>query len=177
MPTVITHAVLPLAAAAAIGRKRIPCSLAFAGAALAMVPDLDVIGFRFGVAYADTWGHRGATHSLAFAAIVATALALLRREWRTPAAWCFLFASAASHGLLDTLTDGGMGVALFWPLDSTRYFAAVTPIRVSPIGVRFFTIRGLETAQSEFLWFWLPALILVIITSACRNNGRLPHRE
>ena len=30
-----------------------------------------------------------------------------------------LFATAvvASHGLLDTLTDGGRGVALLWPFD------------------------------------------------------------
>ena len=34
---------------------------------LSLLPDADVIGFRFGVRYEDTWGHRGATHSLTFA--------------------------------------------------------------------------------------------------------------
>ena len=32
-----------------------------------MLPDLDVIGFFFGVRYDDMLGHRGITHSLAFA--------------------------------------------------------------------------------------------------------------
>ena len=43
-------------------------------AALAMLPDADVIGFSFGVRYADAWGHRGATHSLAIALIGAAAV-------------------------------------------------------------------------------------------------------
>ena len=34
---------------------------------LSLLPDADVIGFRFGIRYADAWGHRGATHSLLFA--------------------------------------------------------------------------------------------------------------
>ena len=38
-----------------------------AWAALSFLPDADVIGFGLGVRYEDEWGHRGATHSLAFA--------------------------------------------------------------------------------------------------------------
>jgi hypothetical protein len=30
---------------------------------------------------------------------------------------------AASHAGLDTLTGSGLGCALFWPFDLTRYFA------------------------------------------------------
>ena len=34
----------------------------------------------------------------------------------------YLFLSTASHGVLDALTDGGLGVAFFSPFDQTRYF-------------------------------------------------------
>ena len=158
MPTIITHAVVPLALAVAAGPKRIPASVAVAGAALAMVPDADVIGFGFGIDYADTWGHRGATHALAFALLVTAALALIWRQARSPLCFAFLFLAAASHGLLDSLTDGGLGIALLWPVDNARYFAPFTPIRVSPIGADFFSARGLETLVSELAWVWLPCL-------------------
>jgi len=55
----------------------------------------------------------------------------------------YFFLATASHGLLDAMTDGGLGVAFFVPFDKHRYFLPWTPIRVSPIGVgRFFTDRG-----------------------------------
>ncbi|MBT9395525.1 metal-dependent hydrolase [Hymenobacter sp. NST-14] len=50
-------------------------------AACAFLPDADVIGFRFHVAYASCWGHRGLSHSLLAAAGVATgAVRVLRSE-------------------------------------------------------------------------------------------------
>ena len=137
-----------------------PLRVAILGAVLAVAPDADVIGFRLGVGYEDVWGHRGATHSFAFAALVTAAIALVWREARTAGRMLFLFASMASHPLLDMLTDGGHGVALFWPFDTTRYFLPWQPIRVSPIGARFFTARGLETVASELLLIWLPCAIV-----------------
>ena len=109
-------------------------------AALAMLPDADVIGFSIGVRYADPWGHRGAAHSLAIAlagaAVITTIAPALRwPRWRT---WWIATVVLASHGLLDTLTDGGLGCALLWPFDPTRYFAPWRPIPVSPIGLAFF---------------------------------------
>lgn len=162
MPTIITHAVVPIALAVAAGPKRIPASVAVAGAALAMVPDADVIGFGFGIEYADTWGHRGATHALAFALLLTAALAAVWRQARAPLAFAFLLLATASHGLLDSVTDGGLGIALLWPVDNTRYFAPLTPIRVSPIGADFFSARGLETLWSEFAWVWLPCAIFAL---------------
>jgi inner membrane protein len=169
VPTILTHAIVPLAAAAAIGRQRVPLRLAVAGAALAILPDADVLGFKFGVAYADAWGHRGATHSLAFAALLATAAVLVWREWRNTFGWTFLFLAAASHGLLDILTDGGLGVSLFWPVEISRHFFPVTPIRVSPIGTQFFSARGFETVLSELEWVWLPAVLVSIVGGQMRK--------
>ena len=156
MPTIITHAIVPIAAAVALEPQRVPVRLAVAGAVLAMLPDADVLGFKLGVAYADDWGHRGATHSLIFAALLASLSALFWPEIRSGFAWAFLFFAAGSHGLLDMLTDGGLGVALFWPVETVRHFFGITPIRVSPIGAGFFSARGLETVRSELLLVWLP---------------------
>lgn len=51
MPTVVTHAAVPLCIALGLGSKVIPPRLLFAGIILAMLPDADVLSFKFGVAY------------------------------------------------------------------------------------------------------------------------------
>ncbi len=170
MPTIFTHAVVPLAIAVAAGRGHISPKLAVAGAVFAILPDADVVAFRFGIDYADTWGHRGATHSFAFAAICAGALALIWKEARSVLGIAFLTFAMASHGLLDTLTDGGLGAALYWPFDNARIFAPETPVRVSPIGRGFFSARGLETILSELRWIWLPCLGLAGLTWGARKQ-------
>ncbi|MBN8817407.1 MAG: metal-dependent hydrolase [Sphingomonas sp.] len=172
MPTIFSHALIPLAAGAALGRRRVAPAIALAGAALAVLPDLDVIGFRLGIGYESQWGHRGFTHSLVFAALVAGMFALFWRRARSPDAALFLFASMALHPLLDMLTDGGQGVMLLWPFDTTRWFLPWQPIRVSPIGGRFFTTRGLETVWSELLLIWLPALVLLWLAQRHRRARR-----
>ena len=162
MPTILSHALVPLAVAALAGPARISPRVAMGGALLAMLPDADVITFHFGVAYGDTWGHRGAAHSLIFAGLIVTALGTaipkLRQGWTLP----FLFLAMASHGLLDTLTDGGKGVALLWPFSDARLFAPWRPIRVSPIGARFLSLRGLATLISEAQWIWLPCAAIIL---------------
>jgi inner membrane protein len=149
-----------------------------AGAICSVIPDLDVIGFAFGIHYGDSWGHRGFTHSLVFAALLATASVALgfrdavpefSRTWL----WLYFFPAAASHGLLDAMTNGGLGVAFFSPFDTHRYFLPWTPIAVSPIGVaRFFSDRGLAVLRSEFLWIWLPTLLLTAIALLLHSHKR-----
>ena len=43
----------------------------------------------------------------------------------------FFAAITASHGLFDAMTNGGLGVAFFAPLDNARYFLPWRPIPVS----------------------------------------------
>ena len=79
-------------------------------------------------------------------------------------AWIYLFLATASHGLLDCLTNGGLGVALFSPFDARRYFFAFRPIEVSPLGVReFISERGVAVLQSELVWVWLPCAIMAAL--------------
>jgi inner membrane protein len=145
-----------------------------------MVPDVDVIGFRFGIQYGDFWGHRGFTHSLAFAALLAFTVTALAFRQGFPALSRFsicsyLFLATASHGILDAMTDGGLGVAFFAPFDNRRFFLPWTPIRVSPIGVgRFFTARGVAVLQSEILWIWLPAALFAVSVWLLRRESMSP---
>ncbi len=62
--------------------------------------------------------------------------ALFAPELRTKRmiTFVFIFVATASHGLLDMFTNGGLGVALFWPFTDARYFFPVRMIDVSPIG-------------------------------------------
>ena len=145
-----------------------------------MFPDIDVVGFRFGIHYGDFWGHRGFTHSLAFAALLAGTLLVLAFPTGVPSLsrlslWLYLFLATASHGFLDAMTDGGLGVAFFSPFDNKRYFFPWTPIRVSPIGIsRFFSNRGLAVLRSELLWVWVPALMLVAAVWFAQYRSRTP---
>lgn len=118
--------------------------------------------------YGDFWGHRGFTHSLAFAVLLAGVVIVLGFRQALPSVsryylWVYFFLATASHGLLDAMTDGGLGVAFFSPFDNRRYFLPWRPIRVSPIGFgRFFTSHGLAVMKSELLWVWVPAAAVMI---------------
>lgn len=165
MASLISHAVAALGIGASFYKPHLPKRAWVLGVACSILPDADVIGFHFGVRYGDFWGHRGFTHSLLFAALLATLAVLI--VFRNSASGerkllCFyLFLATASHGLLDAMTDGGLGVAFFSPFDTTRYFLPWRPILVSPIGVtRFFSTRGLAVLHGEILWIWLPAVFL-----------------
>jgi len=148
-----------------------------------VLPDADVLGFGLGVAYGDLLGHRGLTHSLAFAALLAwlvLAAAYPARRW--PAArgrlWAYLALATASHGVLDAMTTGGLGVAFLAPFENGRYFFPWRPIAVSPIGVRpFFTRRGLAVLANEALWIGVPAALLAWGAARFRRVGPDPTQD
>ncbi|RSK34638.1 metal-dependent hydrolase [Hymenobacter metallilatus] len=150
-------------------------------AACAFLPDADVIGFKFHVAYASLWGHRGLSHSLLAAAVAATALTG-GLHWRRPALmpplgrlWLLLFLATASHGLLDAMTTGGEGVAFFSPLDTTRYFLGLRPIAVSPIGVKKFVGEwAARVLRSEVQWILLPCALLLVAQYSLRRLRTAP---
>jgi inner membrane protein len=171
MPSIITHAVVPLIVGGVMGRRHISARLLIMGAVLAALPDADVISFKLGIAYTDTWGHRGAAHSIAFALTISCLASVFYKSLHTSLGRCigFLFLAAVSHPLLDACTDGGLGVALFWPFSELRWFMPFRPIEVSPIGLtQFLSQRGWAVLQSEILWVWLPTLGLAAVLLAGR---------
>lgn len=176
MPTVMTHAVVGLGLGRLFTSRRMPPLFWLLAGALPMAPDLDVLAFRLGVPYEVPLGHRGFTHSLAFALLAAApAAALTFRRLAVPFAdWCgLLFVAVASHGLLDACTNGGLGVAFFWPLDDRRFFFPWHPIEVSPIGLGFFSSRGAGVLMSELRWVWLPTAALVVCVELLRRMRRM----
>jgi len=174
MPSAPTHVVATSAIAAFFHRPRVPWHLWFFGALLAVAPDLDVIMFRFGVKYADLLGHRGLTHSLLAAAVVSFVLVLLfYRDGTGPLSWnqvwLFLFLCMASHGVLDALTKGGLGVAFFAPFSAKRYFFPERPLAVSPLDIKaFLTSRGLAILINEMKWVWAPSIGLAAVVLTFR---------
>jgi inner membrane protein len=183
LPSVISHAIAALGMGAAFYRPGTQKRIWVLGAVCSMLPDADVVGFHFGIRYQDFWGHRGFTHSLVFAALLATSVVVIASRPGVPGdrrlLWFYLFLATASHGLLDAMTEGGLGVAFFSPFDTTRYFLPWRPILVSPIGVaRFFSPRGLAVLHSELLWVWLPAALLASVAFLLRRIVRTaPSRE
>jgi inner membrane protein len=139
-----------------------------------MLPDADVVAFAFGVAYEDAWGHRGATHSLAFAALIGAAAAAIapRFGMRRAQTWVLASLVVASHPLLDTLTDGGLGCAVFWPVDLTRYFAPWRPIPVSPLGLAFVSLSGAFVAAVETILF-SPLLVYALRSTSKVRRTRV----
>ncbi|TGE08791.1 metal-dependent hydrolase [Hymenobacter fodinae] len=146
-------------------------------AACAFLPDADVIGFKFHVAYGSLWGHRGLSHSLLAAAVVASCLtglaaALRRNSAGVPVGrvWLLLFLATASHGMLDAMTTGGLGVAFFSPFDTERYFLGMRPIAVSPIGVKNFVGEwAARVLRSEVLWVALPCAAVLLLQRLLRR--------
>lgn len=142
-------------------------------AALSFLPDADVVGFGLGVRYEDPWGHRGATHSLMFALALGIVVGALAPRFGYRALRTGVMATlvVASHALLDTLTDGGLGCALFWPFDLTRYFAPWTPLPVSPIGLGYLSPYGFYVAATELTLF-APLLIYALTKRQATHPAR-----
>lgn len=176
MPTILSHPAVPLALGLALGGKVVSRRLLLAGVVASVVPDLDVIAFRVGISYAHELGHRGISHSILFAVGLAVVAALSSRWLGTSRrlAFAFVLVSGASHGLLDMLTNGGLGVAYFWPFSNERLFFPVQVIEVSPLSLRrFFGPAGAVVLQSEALWIWAPCLFSGLLLRAVRNSRAL----
>lgn len=142
-------------AAARAHQGRFHWKAAVAFSTFSMLPDLDIIAFRFGIPYAAPFGHRGAMHSIAFALLMGVAALGVTRSWKTTLA---LFLTVLSHPLLDMLTDGGLGVALFWPVTAQRFFFPWNPLPVAPLGGGMLSARGLHVLLYEaacFLPLWI----------------------
>jgi inner membrane protein len=144
---------------------------------LSYLPDVDVLGFRFGIPYGAPFGHRGALHSLPAALLCAGVMALVAWCLGLPAAQMALISAlvVASHGILDTFTDGGLGIALLWPFNSTRYFAPWRPIPAAPIGWRILSAHGLALMAHEALLF-APLFLLAAWPRRSRNQEQ-PNNE
>jgi len=164
MPS-LGHVAVGLAAGrlhAGAAGPRLAASAAFT--LLAVLPDVDVLARALGAGRGSPWLHRGALHSLAFAAAAGALAALLlgglgrsRRRMLLTAV-----AVAASHGLLDAFTRGGAGPMLLWPVSTERLLAPWPLLPAAPMGLRFLGARGLEIALQEAVLF-APLIVYALL--------------
>ena len=166
----MTHAMVAVVAGKGVTRGGMSWKFWTLSILCSVLPDADVIAFSFGVPYGHVFGHRGFFHSIFFGIVLAFIVCLgFFRE--TPfvsrdGLILFVYFSllTASHGIIDAFTNGGLGIALLSPFDTSRVFFPVTPIQVSPIGLKaFLSGWGLRTLVSEFVWVWLPALCILFV--------------
>ncbi|MDX2033217.1 MAG: metal-dependent hydrolase [Blastocatellia bacterium] len=138
-----------------------------AGAALAILPDLDLF-FSWVMGMGATV-HGGFTHSLLFAVIAGSLLSMMLREVTVRGFLTYVMA-AASHGLLDSATRREFGGAkLLWPISTEKFRLGLTdyfefyPNTVEPIGPML--ERALDICLYEMMIF----MPLFILTVWCRR--------
>jgi inner membrane protein len=175
MPTIFSHAVFASALGKASQWNELGARFWVLTILCSIVPDFDVIAFRFGISYTNMLGHRGVTHSILFAIVTGVLVSLLFFA-RSAVAWwklaIYFTLVTLSHPILDMLTDGGLGVALFAPFSNERFFFPWRPIEVSPIGAGFFSGRGIEVMFSEVVWIWMPSAIIIAVSWLARRKSR-----
>ena len=140
----------------------------FAG--LAVLPDVDIVPLALGWPDGGPLGHRGLTHSVLFAVVVAAAAVLAARRLglRRRTTFALALLALGSHGLLDAMNFDGGGVPLLWPLTAERYILPWAPLRALPKGAEMLTVYGLTVLSVELLCF----LPLLIVTQWPRGGRR-----
>lgn len=167
MATIFTHPAIALGIFPWFSSLRHSKSILITGLVLTALPDIDVIGLRLGIDYGDMLGHRGLSHSVFFAAAFCIFLAwYFANKYKVSIApiWIYFTASMASHGALDAMTNGGLGVAFFAPFINDRFFLPWRPIQVSTLNIaHFFQGQGISVLKTELIYIWPPALIMFAI--------------
>jgi inner membrane protein len=140
---------------------------------VSIAADCDFIAFAVGIPYGAPLGHRGATHSLVFAAALTSALALVARARGRSVAHTALTAGIVtlSHPVLDSMTTYGIGCAFLWPFDTTRYLA---PWRIVPTVPSFASLLTFEAFRIGFaeLLIFSPIFIIALWPSHARLQTR-----
>lgn len=176
MATPLSHLAVPLALGVALGPDIVPPGVLALALVCATLPDIDALGLWLGIPYEHPMGHRGLTHSLPFAVALAGVGTLLALNLGAGPGSTFgvLLVSAASHGLLDALTSGGLGVALCSPFSHRRVFLPWRVIEVSPLRPSaLFSRRSLRVLRSEMCWVWGPCGVLALAGMALRRLAGL----
>jgi inner membrane protein len=125
-------------------------------AALAELPDVDVVGVACGFHDHGLFGHRGISHSLFTALVIGLASALLARRFGWPIVRTAVAATlaVASHGVLDACCEGGRGIPFLWPLTDARFHAPWRVLPDAPRGLKMLSRPGLLDLAVEFVIFF-----------------------
>lgn len=133
-------------------------------AGLALLPDVDFLMHAVAPSVG-AFAHRGASHSFAFAMLVGAgiAVAIAPRGGRRAVGWGLLVSALlASHGVLDSLGESDLGVALLWPISDARFLAPWHFLPNPPSWPGLVSALGLMSLAFEFtvfLPFWIYAFV------------------
>ncbi|MDQ3141487.1 MAG: metal-dependent hydrolase [Bacteroidota bacterium] len=175
MPSILSHSLFTACLTPLRPQKKDILKTLLLSMICASIPDLDVIGFSFGVQYNDMLGHRGWTHSISFALLWSLLIVLIfyKQQWKNKFTfyyWIyFYFLCTISHGIFDAMTDGGKGVGFFIPFINERYFFYFRPIPVFPLGLHnIFSEWGWRVFRQELFFFIPLSLSTLFLTSLWR---------
>jgi len=133
----------------------------------AVAPDLDLIGWLLGISPFTLLGHRGLSHSIAFAVMLGVIAATtlqhpVARRHRIAAA-VVLIVATGTHGVLDALTTYAPTGPAFWaPFSNHRYRFSWMPLTGA---------GGVKTDfGQEALYVCLPALVLLVVIEWWRRG-------
>ena len=167
MASAFSHAFVAVALGKMLPHGPMPAKFWWLSIACSILPDADALGYFIGIPYGHLLGHRGLTHSLVFALVLSFLVVIAcfddvraspARRWLLTA---HFFLVTASHGVLDAMTNGGLGIAFFAPFDDTRYFLPWRPVTVSPLEPQlFFSRYGVHVLVSELVWIWTPVALI-----------------
>lgn len=170
MPTIFSHAITAIPISLGFAEKINKRKLIILSIIFSILPDLDGIGFQFGIKYNSLFGHRGFSHSLFFILIASIVFIFLTsseiklKSKKALLLFLNFFTIGALHIMLDSMTNGGLGVALFSPFSNQRFFLPWRPIEVSAILPQyFFQLDGLAVIKFELLYLVLPSILISLL--------------
>lgn len=175
MPSILAHALVGYVATEAfLGEHQLagPRLLVISAAIL---PDLDILPGLFGHSATAIGGHRGLTHAIPFAILLAAVISWAAERIRGFVSRRRMFfaltVSCALHGIVDAFTVYGTGVTLLAPFSWARIQSAWRPL--GDIGIttgRTALELSLATAWNELVWIAFPCMLGILLTRALRQR-------
>ncbi len=169
MPSSLSHAIAGVAIATPFRLRESYARFWVFAVVCATIQDVDYL-WSWRVARWDSiYAHRGITHSIAFAVVLAAAVATLGfagsywRGFRLRLFAAFVLV-ALSHGLLDSLTVYAGGVAFLAPFSAARFFFPWRPLAGPQAGWTEHISRAGRVAYvagTELLCIWMPSLLFI----------------
>ncbi len=132
-------------------------------ALVSVLPDLDVVVFML-LRPLEMTPHRGASHSLLFAALSALLLTFLCARFFSMARvrlFGCIFAAYCSHLLLDYLMGGGPEVLFFWPFSTQGYLSPVQLVPTAYYGLTADALMQVVLAPATYAGIALELAIFV----------------
>ena len=161
MPTPISHATVGFAIGAWTAPRPPATRVCLATAALAALPDVDVLWWSPDRPETSLLAHRAITHSIVFALAAALVMTLLFHHGRLIVPFAL---AALSHSCLDAFSRYSLGIQFLAPFSTQRFRFPWTPLG-DPTG------SLARQLMQEALVVFLPALVIAVAGLRVRRRS------